>query len=426
MMENCVTAIYWLLVSVLTIGAVSGLAYFSIAIYWARRFRQEWDAASYRQPHPLPPISLLKPLCGAELQLKECLESFFVQDYPEYEILFAVRHGNDPAVDVVRHLERCYPQIPVRMIYTGEPPYANAKVYSLERMAEAAQHDLLVITDSDTSVEPDYLKAIARDFALSNLGEVGMVTNLYRGVGGRDIWSRLEALGMSTEFMAGVIVANGLEGMKFTLGPSMAIRRSCLDAIGGFAAMKDYLADDFVLGNWTHAAGWRVALSTHVVNHHVSTEGFRRTFEHRVRWNRSTRFSRPAGYIGQGFTYGLCWAFLLFLVSQSFWAGGLLLMSALFRYQLAVELANRVLHDRIGLYRYLLLPIQDLLSFTSWLQGFLGREVVWRNERYRLLEGGRFEPIEDRVNNAVATQGQELIESASRTVTSEAPETDPL
>jgi ceramide glucosyltransferase len=283
-----------------------------------------------------------------------------------------------------------YPRVPARLILTGEPPYANAKVWSMEKMADAAGADILVITDSDTSVSKDYLQRVAAAFEPER---VGAATSLYRGAPGADLWSKLEALGMSTEFMAGVVVANHLEGMKFTLGPSMAVRRDCLRAIGGFAAMADYLADDFVLGHWASEAGYQVALMPQPVNHHATALGFTSSFKHRLRWNRSSRFSRPAGYIGQGFTYGLPWALLLFIAAPFWWGGSILLAVAVARFWLAYELGPRLLDDRDALRRFWMIPLQDMLSFATWIGGFVGREIVWRNERYRLLEGGRFEPV---------------------------------
>jgi ceramide glucosyltransferase len=382
---------YYLLIGILAILVTGGIAYYLIAVYCAYRLGSRRLPNYQSLPDELPPMSLLKPLHGAEPELERCLESFFAQDYPSYEILFAVRHSNDPAVDVVNRLSGRYPRIPTKMIFTGEPPYANAKVYSLERMAEAARHRILVITDSDASVAPDYLKAMACEFASP---QIGAVTNLYRGVSGRDLWSKMEALGMTTEFMAGVVVAERLEGMKFTLGPSMAIRSECLDAIGGFSAMKDYLADDFVLGNWADRAGWRVALSRHVINHHASNEGFLRTFIHRLRWNRSSRFSRPAGYLGQGFTYGMVWALLLVILSPGWW--GFALPVIILRFWLAIQLGGYLLKDHAMWRNLWLLPLQDIFSFASWIGGFLGREIVWRGERYRLLSGGRFESLSER------------------------------
>src|SRR5262245_29479897 len=297
--------LYFSFLTPLLVASAGGLVYYLLAIVSTRKLCEAREVA---EPEVLasPSISLLKPLRGADPELEQNLESFFLQGYPSFEILFAVRDESDPAVAIVERLMACYPHIPARLILTGEPPYANAKVYSMEKMAEAASADILVITDSDTSVSKDYLRHIAVAFMPER---VGAATNLYRGVSGADLWSKLEALGMSTEFMAGVVVAWRLEGMKFTLGPSMAIRRDCLRAIGGFAAMADYLADDFVLGQWASEAGYEVALLPHVVNHHATALGFTSSFKHRLRWNRSSRFSRPAGYIGQGFTYGLPWAF---------------------------------------------------------------------------------------------------------------------
>lgn len=394
MLEFGNAVLLWL-PQLIAIGIVlGGIAYYLIALVcaWQLSGRRAVDAALTESE--LPPVSLLKPLCGAEPELEECLKSFFVQDYPKYEILFAVRTDADPAVAVVNRLRRAYPHIPATLIYTGEPPYANAKVFSMEKMAAAARYDILSITDSDTAVASDYLRSLAQVFADP---KVGAATNLYRGVSKGDFWARLEALGMSTEFMAGVVVAERLEGMKFTLGPAMAIRRACLDQIGGFAAMRDYLADDFVLGNWADAAGWRVALSNHIVKHHVSTNGFLPTFKHRLRWNRSTRFSRPSGYLGQGFTYGFAWALLFFGLMPTWLMGSLLVVMLCLRVLLALSLGVRLLADQTIWRRLVCLPIQDLLSFASWLGGFMSREIVWRNERYRLLEDGRFQPVTARV-----------------------------
>ncbi|MGH9801696.1 MAG: glycosyltransferase, partial [Blastocatellia bacterium] len=259
------TITYFIIASSLATVSVGGLAYYLIAIDSVRRLRKV--RAIEPPPQSVTPISLLKPLSGVDPGLEAHLESFFRQDYPAFEIIFAVRQNSDPAVEVAERLMARYPKVQAQMVLTGEPPYANAKVYSMEKMAALASHDILVITDSDASVGPDYLQAVASGFASQ---DVGALTNLYRGVSGDDLWSKMEALGMSTEFMAGVVVAERLEGMHFTLGPSMAIRVDCLRQIGGFAGMAEYLADDFVLGQWASEAGWRVVLSTHVINHHAS------------------------------------------------------------------------------------------------------------------------------------------------------------
>src|SRR5262249_40789490 len=283
-----------------------------IAALAIRRLRQA--RALERRPSSLPAMSLLKPLCGADPGLESHLEGFFNQDYPSFEIIFAVRDESDPAVAIVRRLMSRPNNVAARLVVTGQPRYANAKVYSMQKMAAFARYAILVITDSDTSVGRDYLRSLAASFDRDG---VGAVTNLYRGIGGRDIWSQLEALGMSTEFMAGVVVAERLEGMNFTLGPSMAVRAECLREIGGFEGLADYLADDFVLGQKIAKIGWRVCLSTHVIDHHATATGAIKSFQHRLRWNRSSRFSRPFGYFGQGLTYLLPWVLALLTVSPT-------------------------------------------------------------------------------------------------------------
>jgi ceramide glucosyltransferase len=390
------TLLYFSLLSPLLVASAGGLVYYLLAVVAARKLRKSRGAVK-PEVAAAPTISLLKPLRGADPNLERHLESFFLQAYPSFEILFAVRRADDPAVTVAKRLMARYPHIPARLILTGEPPYANAKVYSMEKMAEAASGDVLVITDSDTSVDKDYLRHVAAAFAPER---VGAATSLYRGAPGADLWSKLEALGMSTEFMAGVVVAWLLEGMKFALGPSMAVRRDCLRAIGGFAAMADYLGDDFVLGQWASEAGYEVALLTHPVNHHATALGFTSSFKHRLRWNRSSRFSRPAGYVGQGFTYGLPWAMLLFLAAPFWWSGFVLLAVAAARMWMAYELGTRLLDDHEAIRRFGMIPLQDALSLGAWIGGFVGREIIWRNERYRLLEGGKFEPVIPRRSRA--------------------------
>jgi ceramide glucosyltransferase len=382
--------VWTLIVLQLALGAIilGGIVYYFLGIIAAHKLIKKRPEKFFIENLS---ISILKPLKGVEEGLEEYLESFYALDYPSYELIFAVHTPTDPAVEVVKKLSSKHPKINSRLVIAENPPYANAKVFSLEQMANVAQFDILVITDSDTSVSKDYLNAIATAFQSE---KVGAVTNLYRGVGANDFWSKLEALGMSTEFMSGVIVAEWLEGMKFTLGPSMAIRKSNLAQIGGFAAMADFLADDFVLGNWVAEKGSDVILSTHVINHHATSPGFLQSFKHRLRWNRSTRFSRPSGYIGQGFTYALSWAFLGLLVLPFPFGLAAFFITLVIRFWLAIEVGVRVLSDKTVFRNLWLIPIQDLISFASWVGGFLGSEILWRNRRFRIVAGGRFIPVE--------------------------------
>ena len=330
-------------------------------------------------------ISILKPLAGMDLDLESNLRTFFEQDYPAFEILFAVRSEGDPAVGVVARLQREYAKVPSRLVLTGEPPYPNAKVYSLDHMLAAANNDLVVMSDSDIRVTPDLLGAVAAEFQDPHLG---VATCPYRAVPGASFWSRLEATGMNTDFWGSALVARLLEGMHFAVGPTIAARRSVLQSIGGFARVKDYLAEDFVIGKFAADAGHRVILSSYVVEHHIGSATLQDNVAHRVRWARSTRRSRPAGYLGQLFTMPLPVALLVCAAAPAWW--GVLPIALIVRALAAYAVSACVLRARIS---WLLLPIEDLLGFVFWLAGFFGNTISWRGRRYRLFGDGRFELI---------------------------------
>jgi ceramide glucosyltransferase len=329
------------------------------------------------------PISVLKPLSGIDEGLESNLRSFFTQDHPAYEILFAVREAHDPAVGIVTALQQEFSTRPTRLIITGDPPYANAKVFSLDCMLAEARYDLLLMSDSDIRVPGNFLSSIASEFSDER---VALATCPYRAVAGQSLWSILEAEGMNTEFLAGLLVARMLEGVKFAVGPTVAARRSALAAIGGFNAIKDYLAEDFVLGKFTAEAGFGVILSRNIVEHRIGSQSLRANATHRLRWARSTRRSRPLGYVGQLFTYPLAWALITCALAPKLWP--LLLVAILFRGVAAWSTSVWILNSRA---HWLLTPVQDILSFLFWLAGFFGNTIVWRGRRYYLYPDGRFE-----------------------------------
>ena len=197
------------------------------------------------------PISILKPLYGLDDGLEHNLRTFFEQDYPAFEILFAVREKDDPAFGIVDKLQREFPHVPVRLVVTGEPPYPNAKVFSLDQMLAVAKNDLVVMSDSDIRVASNLLRVVAAEFQDVCLG---IATCPYRTVAGKSVWSRLEATGLNTDFLSGILVARMLEGMKFAVGATIIARRGALQAIGSFDRLKEYLAEDFVMGKF--AAEW--------------------------------------------------------------------------------------------------------------------------------------------------------------------------
>ncbi len=367
--------------AVLAVLLAGSLVYCVLTLVAVRRYRAV-------RPPPLrviEPVSILKPLHGLDEGLETNLRSFFEQEYPRFEILFALRDFDDPAIALVERLQREHPQVPSRLIVTGVPPYANAKVYSLDRMMAEAGNDLLVMSDSDIRVGPRLLQTVVAEFQDRT---IGVATCPYRAVAGKSVWSRLEAVGMNTEFWGSAIVARLVEGMKFAVGPTIAARKTALERIGGFDYLKDFLAEDFVMGARAAELGIGVMLSSYVVAHRIGSESLGTNFAHRLRWARSTRRSRPAGYVGQVFTNPLPLALLLTAVAPGWWP--LLAATVLVRAAAARVVAGAALNGTVD---WLLLPVQDLLSFAFWIAGFFGNSIAWRGRTYRLLRDGRFELV---------------------------------
>ncbi len=373
-----------LLLAILSTAVAGSLVYCILTVVAALCYR----AVRPRNLRNPVPISVLKPLSGADEGLDENLATFFLQDYHEFEILFAVHEADDPAVAVVQKLRRRFSTIPVRLIVNGEPPYPNAKVFSLVRMSSEARHPFLVLSDSDVRVTPRMLRTIASEFQDER---VGLVTCPYRAVPGHSFWSTLEAIGMNTGFLGGVLVARMLEGMRFALGAAIAVRRELVERMGGFHNLKDYLADDFIIGKLAAEHGYKVVLSSQIVEHHIGTQRFRTNLEHRLRWARSTRCSRPRGYWGEIFTNPVPLALLLWSLKLVWWP--LLLLTVLVRTAAAGLVAGVVLDDSLIQKRWWLIPIEDIVTFAVWIAGFFGNRIRWRGRWYCLFPDGRLEPV---------------------------------
>jgi ceramide glucosyltransferase len=343
-----------------------------------------------------PPVSLLKPLHGLEHELELRLESFFQQDYPLFEILFCARKDQDPGLSVAMKVAARHPSVPTKFLFCGASPYANAKVWSLERMKSAAQHNILVVSDSDASVTPDYLRAVVAPLADE---KIGLVTCLYRGVprvaaanGSCSLWSSLEAVGMSVEMSSGVLVAEMLEGMKFALGPTMAVRSDALESAGGFSAIGEHHGDDFMLGNLMAAHGHGVILSTHAIEHHILNESFVSSAQRQIRWMKGTRFYRPKGHFGTVLTfsmpYGLLTAVFALALHRPALAGLLFGWGWATRVAMASLVGGLVVREPRLWRNAMLYPLRDLLGFFFWIASYVGNEVLWRGEVYELLPGG--------------------------------------
>jgi ceramide glucosyltransferase len=349
------------------------------------------------RPGYTPALTLLKPLHGQEPGLEEHLKTFFEQDYPEFEILFCARTSDDAGLETARRVAAQYPRIPATFLSTGgKPDYINAKAASMEAMEAAAAHEILVISDSDVRVTPDYLRAVALPFADQRVGAMCCV---YRGVAapqgdsGPGLWARLEAVGMSVEMTSGVLAAQAMEGMKFVLGPTMAFRRETIRRMGGFRVTADYCADDFILGNETYKLGQRVVLSHHAIDHMVINSNVAASLKHQTRWMKSTRFSRPVGHLGTALTFsmpfGLLGCVAAALLGHPWWGLGLLAWSVATRLALAIAVGRGVVRDTSWFGLLLLYPLRDLMGFGFWVASYWGNRILWRGRVFELLPGGK-------------------------------------
>jgi ceramide glucosyltransferase len=363
-------------------GLVAGsLVYCVLAI----RAGQAYLRARTDPSPAMPFITVMKPLAGAEEGLRENLRSFFEQDYPEYEVLLAVASPDDPAALIAREVMAEHPKTHSRLIISGEASTPNRKVHSLRAMFAVARYDILLMADSDVRTGPDLLRVVSAE--MDSPG-VALVTCPYRASAGTSIWTAMEAIGLNTEFLAQILVARMLGGMDFALGPVLAIRREALDAIGGFAELQNYLAEDFVMGNRVARLGGKVTLSSFIIEHRMGAQPFAVNMGHRLRWARSTRRSRPWGYLGQVFTNPIPLALLLVAVIPRAWPT--LIAVLILRFWVAWFTSQRVLRDPLTRDYWYLVPFQDLGSFLVWIGGFAGSKIVWRGKRLTVLRDGRF------------------------------------
>ncbi len=368
------------------LGCLSSSAYYLLCLWSASAFLRAKKATSRSIQQFQPPISILKPLKGIDPDIYEAFRSHCLQDYTEYQIVFGVSDLNDSAVSSVEQLKREFPQIPISLIVCPTILGPNVKVSNLEQMVQAARYEYLIVNDSDIRVERTYLQKIIAPFADDS---VGMVTCLYRGAPGQTLCSHLEALGISTDFSAGVLVARQLEGgLHFGLGSTLAFRRSDLERIGGFKSIVDFLADDYELGRRISELGKQVVLSSTPVETHLPPYDFRGFLSHQMRWARGVRDSRLGGYIGLLFTFGFMWSLLTVIaVHGASWSWGVLAVVMALRFAVAFSVGKSVLQDQNVVAQLWLLPIRDLIAVGIWIASFFGHTVVWRGEKFTLKNG---------------------------------------
>ena len=389
---------------VAAVGSVTSSIYCGMVLVAAARFglrkRREQSAAM----DFLPPVSMLKPLHGTEPGMERNLESFFEQDYPDFELLFCARFDSDEGLQLARRVGERYPQVKARYETCGEPipKFHNAKVYSRARLDSVAKNDLYVTSDADVRVEPDYLKRMVQTLKDP---QVGLASCVYLGTAqgddahrGAGFASQLDAVGKSVEMTSGVLVAVMIEGCaKFALGATMAVRRKSFQDVGGFNELGQFYADDFVLGNRLAAQGTGVLLATYIIRLMVQDSPFWLSFRNQLRWMQSTRRSRPWGHLGTGLTFampygllGLLWGLLS---GHPLW--GLLWLGAMgMNRWLQAGAILTVLGDPDRWYNALIYPLRDVLGFLLWLGSYGGENFYYRGKVYKLKEGGRVESPE--------------------------------
>ncbi len=352
----------------------------ALAAAWRHRRRGD------PQPGYSPPVSILKPVRGLDPHFDEAIRSHAALDYPEYEVLFGVESEDDPAAAAIRRLMGACPEAPFRLVACPtEAP--NRKAGVLEKLAREAKHPVLVINDSDVRVEPDYLRRVVAP--LQDPG-TGVVTCLYRGRAD-SAPGRWEALGVATDFAPSVLVAQLVGVREFGLGSTLAVRARDLERIGGFAAISEYIADDYQLARRITEAGFRVHLSSLVVETTLGAESWRQVWRHQVRWHRTIRVSKGPAYLGILVTQATFWALLA--AAAGWWVPTGLTMAA----RLAAGLATGVGILRCPVTRrwWWLTPLRDLFGLAVWAAGLAGSTVEWRDRRLRLSRDGRITAIEE-------------------------------
>jgi len=372
------------------LGCLSSSIYYFACLWSAAAFLRERKSSRRVSPtQVMPPVSILKPLKGADPEIYESFRSHCLQDYPEYEIIFGVSDPNDAAVASVRQLQKEFSGAAIRLVVSPKQLGPNVKVSNLEHMVQTARYEHLLVNDSDIHVERGYLRRVIAPLANPS---VGMVTCLYRGVPAAAVGSRLESLGISTDFCPSVLVARQLEGgLRFGLGSTLAFRRADLERVGGFKAIVDFLADDYELGRRIAGLGLQVQLSDVVVETHLPAYDFRGFWGHQLRWARGLRDSRPGGYFGLVSTFGLMWALLNLLAARGApWSWAVLGAVVLLRFAVAMLVGRSALQDSYLPRNLWLLPLRDLIAVAVWIASFAGHAITWRGDRFQLKNGRLF------------------------------------
>jgi ceramide glucosyltransferase len=367
--------------------ALAPLGYYIAGILAAIRFFARERAKKLLEF--TPPITLLKPIRGVDFASYENFSSFCQQDYPDYEVLFCVNDLSDPAVPLIERLIREYPQRRIRILSNARQVGSNRKVNNLILLTREAQYEILVQSDGDVRVGPHYLREVAAPFANP---AIGAVSCFYRGITEDNLGAHLEAIGASSDFFAGALVADWKEGVTFALGASVATTKSWLNKIGGYEVLANLLADDYELGNRIHKAGGKILLSREAVWTIYPAQSIKGFWEHQVRWARTVRICRPVAFLGLLFTHGLPWALLAALVSPSIALAACYLLAYLvLRLLMAWTVGIWGVGDQVLAQKFWLIPLRDAIHFVVWLASFASNRVSWGGLQFELRDGQMIE-----------------------------------
>ena len=385
--------------SLALLGTVTSTIYCGMVVVAALRFGRRRQREQSRPADYLPPVSVLKPLHGTEPGIERNLETFFEQDYPEFELLFCARYENDEGLQLAKTVGERYPDVRAKYVTCGDPipRFHNAKVFSLAKLDSVAENDEYITSDADVRVVPNYLQRMVQYLRDP---EVGLASCVYLGTAHprAGLSSQLDAVGKSVEMTSGVLVADMIEGTKFALGATMAVRRRSFAQVGGFGELGQFYADDFVLGNRLAAQGTKVLLATHVIRLMVQDSPFLLSYRNQLRWMQSTRRSRPWGHLGSGLTFSVAYGLLGLLwgvASGRAGLGVLWLTTSVANRWIQAAVVLRVLGDPGWRRDALLYPLRDLLGSVLWANSYVGENFYYRGKIYRLKEGGVVEGPEE-------------------------------
>jgi ceramide glucosyltransferase len=379
---------------VFLIPTIGGSIYVILCLLAVFRFRTQPEVSASYSFSEWPPATILKPVCGLEKNQEANLHSTCVQDYPEFQVVFSVQDPNDPVIPLLKEIQQRAGQERVSVAIENHQVGPNGKINNLLGALPHARYDILVISDSDVGLKPDYLKTIVAPLADP---EVGMVCTFYKATCADKWFEKMELLTFNADFIPNVVFAHVSGASKFCLGPSMALRRSNLKEIGGLEALADYLVEDFEMGRRIRSSGMKIAIVRYFIDIVVDLKNLSQWWNHQVYWDQNTRAAQPAGFFASILIRSVPFAFF-FAASHLGDAIGLAVLTGALGLRLATAavIMGWGFRDREGLKSLALLPLRDMTALLSWLLAFTKRTVLWRGSEFILSRDGRLVPRESK------------------------------